>query len=58
MVGMAVREGVGAAVERERVVIGVAGGAASGAPVVIVEIVVGNHGRVCSTEQWPPTILG
>jgi hypothetical protein len=50
-------------VEREPVVIGVAGGAVSGGPVVMVEIVVGNHGRICSTgidlfwkELWPATI--
>ena len=63
MEGMVVWEGIGAPVERGRVVIGVAGGAVSGTPVVVVEIIVGNHERVCSTgldlfwiEQWPPTI--
>lgn len=60
---MTVREGVGALVEREGVVIGVAGGAASRAPAVVVEIVVGDHDRICFTgidlfwkEQRPPTI--
>lgn len=58
-------EGMGALVELERVVIGVAGGAGSGTAVVAVEIVVGNHERVCSMgldlfwiEQRPRTICG
>ena len=63
MEGMVVWEGIRTSVERGRVVIGVAGGAVSGMAAVVVEIVVGNHERVCSTgldlfwiEQWPPTI--
>ncbi len=62
---MVVREGMGSLVEREGVVIGVAGGTGSGTPVVVVEIVVGDHERICSMgfdlfwkEQWPPTICG